>query len=55
MKNICAELDIDYEEIKDKLPDLDEAANETVNAQSALNEVVVNEPTTEGSSTAVSE
>jgi SPP1 family phage portal protein len=37
MQNICEVLDIDYEEIKGKLPDPDEAMNEINNMQGALN------------------
>lgn len=55
MQNICDALDIDYEEIKGKLPDPDEAESTLNGTQDALNGVVVDEPTTEGSSTAVSE
>jgi SPP1 family phage portal protein len=49
MQNICDVLDIDYEEIKGKLPDPDEAANAVTDAQNGLNSVVVeDEQTTEG-------
>ncbi len=49
MQLICEQLDIDYEEIKGKLPDPDEAANAVKDAQGALNSVVVdNEPKAEG-------
>lgn len=41
MKMICEVLDIDYEEIKDKLPDPDEAQSEVSNAQTALDEIPV--------------
>jgi SPP1 family phage portal protein len=40
MQLICDELDIDYEEIKGKLPDPKEAENAVKDAQSALNNVV---------------
>ena len=40
MQNICDVLDIDYEEIKDKLPDPDEAANSINDAGGVLNGVV---------------
>lgn len=36
MQNICDVLDIDYEEIKDKLPDPDEAMNSLTGASAAL-------------------
>ena len=39
MKNICEVLDLDYEEIKDKLPDPDEAATALDDAQKILNGV----------------
>lgn len=41
VKKICEILDIDYEEIKGKLPDPDEAENEVKDAQDVLNSVVV--------------
>jgi hypothetical protein len=37
MQLICEQLDISYNDIKDKLPDPDEAANEVANIQGALN------------------
>lgn len=40
MLNVCDALDIDYEAVKDKLPDPDEAENEVDHAQDALNGVV---------------
>lgn len=40
MKLICEQLDIDYEEIKGKLPDPDEAQNAVKDAQDSLNDVV---------------
>lgn len=43
MQNICDVLDIDYEEIKSKLPDPDEAENAVNDAQDAIGAVVVNE------------
>ena len=50
MQLICEQLDIDYEEIKNKLPDPDEAKNEMMAAQTGLNGVVVeNEQAAEGS------
>jgi SPP1 family phage portal protein len=56
MQNICDVLEIDYEEIKGKLPDPDEAENEAKGAQDALNGVVVeNESKAEGSPTAIPE
>lgn len=36
MQNICDALDIDYEEIKDKLPDPNEAQNSIIDANAAL-------------------
>lgn len=41
MQNICEVLDIDYEEIKGKLPNPDEAESEAQEAQGALNDVPV--------------
>ena len=41
MKEVCAVLDLDYEEIKGKLPDPDEAANAVKDAQGVLDSVVV--------------
>lgn len=46
MKNICDVLDIDYEEIKNKLP-----MDDLNDAQTALNGVTVNESATEGNFT----
>lgn len=43
MQLICDELDIDYEEIKGKLPDPNEAENAVADAQGALNGVPVAE------------
>lgn len=40
MQNICDVLDLDYEELKDKLPDPDEAANSLGDAAAALGGVV---------------
>ena len=49
MKAICDVMDIDYEEIKNRLPDPDESENSVTDAQSVLNSVVVdNEQQTEG-------
>lgn len=39
MQLICEQLDIDYDDIKGKLPDPNEAENEIINAQTALDEV----------------
>lgn len=50
MQNICDVLDIDYEEIKDRLPDPDEAETAVTETQDALNGVVVDEQKAEGSS-----
>ena len=36
MQNVCEVLDIDYEEIKDKLPDPDEASNSIIDANKEL-------------------
>lgn len=48
-KLICEALDVDYEEIKGKLPDPDEAENAVKDAQDVLNSVVVeDEQTAEG-------
>ena len=41
MKLVCEQLDIDYEEIKSKLPDPNEAANAIADAQGVLNNVPV--------------
>ena len=46
---ICEQLDIDYQDIKDKLPKNEEA--DTAAAQNALNEVTTDEQGTEGSIT----
>ena len=43
MQLICEQLDIDYDDIKGKLPDPDEAENAIKNAQGTLNSVVVEE------------
>jgi len=52
MQLICEQLDIDYDDIKGKLPDPDEAANAIAGAEGALNSVVVeNEPKAEGNLT----
>ena len=53
MQNICDVLDIDYEEIKDRLPDPDEAETAVTETQDALNGVVVDEQKAEGSSAAI--
>ena len=56
MKNICEVMDIDYEEIKSKLPDPDEAENAVKDAQGVLDSVVTeNEPKAEGSSSITTE
>lgn len=48
MQLICEQLDIDYEEIKGKLPDPEEAQNAVKDAQGVLDSVVVeDEPTVE--------
>ena len=55
MQLICEQLDIDYEDIKDKLPDPDEAENAVTDAQAGLNGVVVeDEQTAEGSPAGIS-
>ena len=52
MQLICEQLDIDYDDIKGKLPDPDEAANAVKDAESTLNNVVVeDESKTEGNLT----
>jgi hypothetical protein len=43
MQLICEQLDIEYEDIKGKLPDPDEAQNAVNDAQNAIGAVVVNE------------
>ena len=43
MQLIVEQLDLDWEEVKNKLPDPDEAKNELANAQGALNTVPVEE------------
>ena len=50
IQNICEVLDIDYEEIKSKLP-----KDDLVDAQTALNEVNVNEPQAEGNTSVTTE
>ena len=48
MKNICDVLDIDYEKIKDKLPDPDEADKDLSKAQDILDGVNADDERTEG-------
>ncbi len=48
MRNICDALDIDYDEIKGKLPNPDEAENEPAEAQKALDGVNADESETKG-------
>lgn len=48
MQMICEVLDIDYDDIKDKLPDPDEAANAVQTAQKTLDGVTTTEPGGEG-------
>lgn len=48
MQLICEQLDIDYEDIKGKLPDQDEAQNALTGAQDILNGVLANDGTAEG-------
>lgn len=48
MQLICEQLDIDYEDIKGKLPDPDEAVNAVKDAQGALNNVPVEPEAGEG-------
>lgn len=50
MQNICDVLDINYEEIKDRLPDPDEADNSLNNAQQALDGVKIDDQRTKGGS-----
>lgn len=47
LKNICAVMDIDYEEIKNNVPDANEASNSLITAKSALNEVFTDDKTTD--------
>ena len=55
MQNICDVLDIDYEEIKGKLPDPEEAGNAVKDAQGVLDSVVVeDEQTAEGNAAGIS-
>jgi len=54
MQLICEQLDIDYDDIKGKLPDPDEAKTSINDAQNALNGVVVDEQAAEGSAAAIS-
>lgn len=56
VKKICEILEIDYEEVKGKLPDPNEAENAINDAQGVLNSVVVeDEQETEGSAAAILE
>jgi len=56
MQLICDALDIDYEEIKGKLPDPDEAKNAVNDAQDAIDSVVVeDEQTAEGNAAGIPE
>ena len=55
MKAICDALDIDYDEIKDKLPDPDEAETDVKDAQKALDGVEDDESKTEGSAANIPE
>jgi len=56
MQLICEQLDIDYDDIKSKLPDPDEAANAVKDAQGVLDSVVVEgEQTAEGTSATIPE
>lgn len=49
MQLICDALDIDYEEIKGKLPDPEEAEKSVTTAQNVLDGVITDEQTAEGS------
>ena len=49
MQLICDALDIDYEEIKGKLPDPEEAEKSVMTAQNVLDGVITDEQTAEGS------
>ncbi len=49
MKLICEQLDLDYDDIKGRLPDPDEAETDLKSAADALNGVVTNESEAEGS------
>ena len=53
MQLICEQLDISYDDIKDKLPDPNEAENAVNDAQGALNGVVVDEQQAEESATSI--
>ena len=54
MQLICEQLDIEWDDIKDKLPDPAEAENAVTDAQAGLNGVVVeNEQAAEGSPTGI--
>lgn len=53
MQLICEQLDINYDDIKDKLPDSNEAENAVKDAQGALNGVVVDEQQAEESATSI--
>ena len=55
IKLICEQLDIDYDEIKDRLPDPDEAENVLMDAQRRLNGVAADEQQAERDSAAISE
>jgi hypothetical protein len=48
MQNICEVLDLDWDEVKDKLPDPDEAENEVKDAQDVLNDVPVEDGVEDG-------
>lgn len=54
MQLICEALDLDYDDIKGKLPDPDEADNAINDAQGALNRVVTDEQEAEGNSASIS-
>lgn len=55
MQNICDVLDIDYQEIKSKLPDPNEAENAVKDAQNALDGVVTDDQGAEGTSSDITE
>lgn len=47
LKNICAVMDIDYEDIKNKVPDANEAGNSLITAKSTLNDIFTDDETTD--------
>lgn len=47
LKNICAVMDIDYEDVKNKVPDTNEATNNLTAAKTALNDIFTDDETTD--------